>query len=191
MNEMSLHHAVHHGVNRINQSGLFFKPDVEKLIADLSLSTGTSGTLALVPSKTHPIVSRNGYELITLSQPRLPSLDITGDELLGCVKSHYGLTAATVFTGAASIPLSKILLGRPVIGNASKYTNLVSELGTRFFPMATLPHKSFAAKVAKNTFGTIRVFGIVGRAMPFVAVGLAVYDVISIGMCVYEKSNER
>lgn len=53
--------------------------------------------------------------------------------------------------------------------------------------MATLPHSSLAARVAKKAFGTIRVFGIVGRTLPFVAMGLAVHDVISIGMCAYEE----
>jgi hypothetical protein len=31
----------------------------------------------------------------------------------------------------------------------------------------------------------------VGRAMPFVALGLAVYDVISIGMCAYEERHGK
>ncbi len=44
-----------------------------------------------------------------------------------------------------------------------------------------------SANAAKSTFGTIRVFGIIGRALPFAAVGLAVFDVISIGQCVYKK----
>lgn len=43
------------------------------------------------------------------------------------------------------------------------------------------------ARVANKVFGTARVFGIIGRALPFAAVGLAVFDVISIGQCVYNK----
>ena len=57
--------------------------------------------------------------------------------------------------------------------------------------MATLSHRSTAARVAKSTFGTIRIFGIVGRTVPFVAIGLAVYDAISIGMCAYEERNGK
>ncbi|WP_394754190.1 hypothetical protein, partial [Crenothrix sp.] len=82
-------------------------------------------------------------------------------------------------------------LGRPHALGSSKYTNLISHYGLKFFPMARLPHGSAAARVAKGTFGTIRVFGIVGRALPFVAVGLAVYDAISIGMCAYEERNGK
>lgn len=61
----------------------------------------------------------------------------------------------------------------------------------KFFSMTKLPHGSVAARVAKSTFGTIRVFGIVGRALPFVAVGLAVFDAVSIGMCAYEARNGK
>lgn len=57
--------------------------------------------------------------------------------------------------------------------------------------MAKLPHGSAAAHVAKSTFGTIRVFGIVGRALPFFAVGLAVFDAVSIGMCAYEARDGK
>jgi len=57
--------------------------------------------------------------------------------------------------------------------------------------MAMLPHGSAAARVAKSAFGTIRVFGIIGRALPFVAVGLAVYDATSIGVCAYEERSRK
>ena len=36
-----------------------------------------------------------------------------------------------------------------------------------------------------------RIFGIVGRALPFVAVGLAVFDVVSIGQCAYEARHGK
>ncbi len=78
-----------------------------------------------------------------------------------------------------------------VYPGSSKYTNLASHFGLKFFPMTKLPHGSIAARVAKSTFGTIRVFGIVGRALPFVAVGLAVFDAVSIGMCAYEARNGK
>ena len=81
----------------------------------------------------------------------------------------------------------KIKLGHKVAPGSSKYTNLSSHIGWKFFPRATLRSGSMSANAAKSTFGTIRVFGIIGRALPFAAVGLAVFDVISIGQCVYKK----
>ena len=126
-----------------------------------------------------------------LSAPDVPSLDITVDDLWVCAQEHYGLTAAAVAAGVGGIPLSKLRLGYFVAPNSSKYVSLTSHLGHKFFPMATLPHRSAAARVARSAFGTIRVFGIIGRAAPFVAIGLAVYDAISIGMCAYEERNGK
>lgn len=44
-------------------------------------------------------------------------------------------------------------------------------------------------EVGEATFGTVRVFGVIGRGIPFVAVGLAVFDLVSIGLCAYEAKN--
>ncbi len=46
-----------------------------------------------------------------------------------------------------------------------------------------------SANAAKRVFGTTRFFGVIGRALPFSAVGLAMFDAISIGQCVYKKNN--
>lgn len=72
----------------------------------------------------------------------------------------------------------------------SKTTNLASLIGMRFFPR-TLIRQPTMARMAKATFGTVRVFGIIGRGIPFVAVGLAVFDLVSIGKCAYEVRNGR
>lgn len=154
------------------------------------MSSGTSGVLAL-PSANGQKINRQGYDLVKLSAPDAPSLEITVDDFWACAKDHYGLTAVTAMAGVGGVPISKLRLGHPIHPRSSKYTNLISHYGHKFFPMATLSHGSTAARVAKNTFGTIRIFGIVGRALPFVTVGLAVYDVISIGMCVYEERNRK
>ena len=130
--------------------------------------------------------------MVKLSIPDVSLPEITVDDLWTCAKKHYGLTAATVITGIeGGFPLRKVHLGYKVTPGSSKYTNLVSHYGHKFFPMATLPHGSAAARVAKSTFGTIRVFGIIGRVLPFVAVGLAIYDAISIGICAYEESSRK
>ena len=188
MNEMDLGYAIQFGIKKINRDGTAFTPDMGRLFADFSMSDGTSGIVALTPERAN----HKGYDLVRLPEPDdVPSLDITVDDLWACAQEHYGLTAAAVFAGMGSVPVSKILLGHPVIGNASKYTNLASHYGLKFFPMARLPHRSAAARVAKSTLNTIRVFGIVGRVLPFAAVGLAVYDAISIGMCAYEERNGK
>lgn len=110
------------------------------------------------------------------------------DDLWDCTKEHYGLTASAGIIGAASIPVKKIKIGYGFVPpGASQYTNISSHIGVKFFPRAVLRSGSVSAKVAKSTFGTIRVFGIIGRALPFAAVGLAVYDIISIGQCIYKK----
>ncbi|BBA34425.1 uncharacterized protein sS8_2473 [Methylocaldum marinum] len=190
MNQMSLSHAVHLGVEKINRAGTVFKPDTPRLVADFHMSSGTSGVIALSSESGHK-VSRQGYELVKFSTPNVPTLEVTVDDIWACAKEHYGLAAATAVAGAGGIPISKLLLGHRWAPGSSKYTNLVSHFGHKFFPMATLPYGSTAARVAKSTFGTIRVFGVIGRALPFAAVGLAVYDVISIGMCAYEERNRK
>jgi hypothetical protein len=130
------------------------------------------------------------YTLLRPIQAESTAPDTTVDDLWKCTQQHYGLTAATVLTGAAGIPISKIAVGTWVHVGSSKTTNLASLIGMRFFPR-TLIRQPTAAKMAKATFGTVRVFGIIGRGIPFVAAGLAIFDLISIGKCAYEARNGR
>lgn len=190
MNEIPLSFAAHLGINEINRRGTTFKPNISWLLTDLMMSPGTSGVIAL-PTKDGFNSHDKGYDLVTLSAPEVPSLDITVDDLWACAKEHYGLTATAVAAGAGGIPIKKLRLGYPRALGSSEYTNLVRHYGLKFFPKAILPHRSIAARVAKSTFGTIRIFGIIGRATPFAAVGLAVYDVISIGLCAYEERHGK
>lgn len=122
------------------------------------------------------------------ADPAVP--DTTFDELWKCTQQHYGLTAATVATGAAGIPISKIAVGAWVHVGSSKTTNLASLIGMRFFPR-TLIRQPTMSSMAKATFGTVRVFGVIGRGIPSVAAGLAVFDLVSIGKCAYEARNGR
>ena len=188
MNSMPLSHAICVGVSELNSRGTRFRPSTSSLIMDFTMSSGSSGVIALAPENGQR-GNRQGYDLLKLSAPEVPQLDIAVNDIWTCAKEHYGLSAATAVAGAGGVPISKLRLGHKVYPDASRYTNLVSHVGLKFFPMATLPHGSTAARVAKSTFGTIRVFGIVGRALPFVAVGLAVFDAISIGICAYEAKN--
>ena len=188
MNEMPLSLAVQLGLNRINHNGIVFNPNVTSLLIDFRVPSGLSGVVALPPENGQ---SRKGYELVKLSAPVTPTPDVTVDDLWACAKEHFGLTATAAALGAGGIPINKLRLGYPIHPKSSKYTNLVSHFGIKFFPMAKLPPGSAGARIAKNAFGTIRVFGVIGRTIPYVAVGLAVFDVISIGMCAYEERNRK
>lgn len=188
MNEMPLPLALQLGLNRINARGAVFKPNMASLLMDFQASPGLSGVAALPAERGQ---AAQGYELVKWSAAGRPTPNATLDDLWTCALEHYGLTATATALGIGGIPISKLRLGYYVQPGSSKYTNLVSHYGFKFFPMATLPHGSAAARLAKTTLGTIRIFGIVGRAVPFIAIGLAIYDVVSIGMCAYEERNRK
>lgn len=190
MNELPLPLAVQLGIDSINAHGGDFNPPQTNLVADFYLSSGLGGIVA-ISTERQKSSARRDYELVKL--PVLPTQaeGVSVADLWECAKEHYGLTTATMLTGAGGIPIKKLYLGYPVVMGSSKYTNLVSHFGLKFFPMATLPRGSSVANMAKSAFGTIRVFGVVGRAMPFVAIGLAIFDAVSIGMCAYEERRAK
>jgi len=183
MREMGIYGAAHTGIRELNFCRTDFNPDVGSLARELIISKRYGGIILL------PSSSEKGFETIKYSYSVADVKDdgVTVDDLWDCTKEHYGLTAAAGIIGAASIPIKKIKLGHKVAPGSSQYTNLSSHIGWKFFPRATLKSGTISASVAKSTFGTIRVFGIIGRALPFAAIGLAVFDVISIGQCVYKK----
>ncbi|MCF6339053.1 MAG: hypothetical protein L3J84_14095 [Gammaproteobacteria bacterium] len=184
MRETNRYSAIHSGIRELNFCGTDFNPDVHSLSWEFLISRHYGGVIIL------PSSNEKGFEIAKYSSSVVDVKDdgVTVDDLWDCTKEHYGLTAATGIIGAASIPIKKIKLGHYVAPGSSKYTNLSSHIGVKFFPRAVLRSGSASAKAAKATFGTIRVFGIIGRALPFAAIGLAVYDIISIGQCVYKKS---
>ncbi|MBI3899911.1 MAG: hypothetical protein HY308_16675 [Gammaproteobacteria bacterium] len=191
MQESSLSQAIFQGVWELNSfHGLAFNPNLPALTNDFIFSDSYSGAIAF-PSVGNKTRRSNGYDLVKFSTPKAETPNTALETLWQCTKEHYGLTAATAVTGAGGIPIEKIKLGHKAVLGSSEYTNLVSHYGLKFFPQARLPVGSSAAQLAKATFGTIRIFGIVGRALPFVAVGLAVFDAVSIGMCAYEARNGK
>jgi hypothetical protein len=190
VNEFPLSLAVQLGIDSVNAHGGDFNPHQTNLTADFYLSSGLGGIVAL-PAEHQNSNARRDYELVKLPVPPTSAAGISAADLWECAKEHYGLSAATLVTGAGGIPIKKLHLGYPVVMGSSKYTNLVSHFGLKFFPMATLPRGSTVANMAKSAFGTIRVFGVVGRALPFVAIGLAIYDAVSIGMCAYEERRAK
>lgn len=153
-------------------------------------NTMTSCPAVMALPKPPGISSGGSYQLLKPIHADSKAPNTTTEDLWKCTQEHYGLTAATVVTASAGIPISKIAVGTWVHVGSSKTTNLASLIGMRFFPR-TLIRQSTMARMAKATFGTVRVFGIIGRGIPFVAAGLAVFDLISIGKCAYEARNGR
>ncbi len=183
MRETGICNAIYSGLMDLRICGTTFNPNIGALMGELHRTTHYGGTIIL------PSSNKNGFETVKYisSVADIKDDGVTVDDLWSCTKEHYGLTAVTGIIGAASIPIKKIKLGHKVAFGSSQYTNLTSHYGNKFFPRARLWSGSATARAAKATFGTIRVFGIIGRALPFAAIGLAVFDVISIGQCVYKK----
>ena len=190
MPELSLQQAIFRGTSELNSNGLTFAPNPIALANDFEFSSNYSGAIAL-PSNSSKQPRHNGYEFVKFSTPNIKIPDTTLGNLWECTKEHYGLTVFSGLAGTASIPIDKVKLGYWVQKDSRATTNIISHIGTRFFSLTRLPARSPAARLAKATFGTIRVFGIIGRAMPFVALGLAVFDVVSIGLCAYDAQNGK
>ena len=157
MRETKIYHAIYSGVMDLKFCGTDFNPDVGSLAWELLISRHYGGTIIL------PSSNNNGFEIVNYSSSEADIKDdgVTVDDLWDCTKEHYGLTAATGIIGAASIPIEKIKLGYGVHGGASKYTNLSSHFGLKFFPRTNLRSGSVSANAAKRVFGTTRVFGII------------------------------
>ncbi len=153
-------------------------------------NTLTSCPAVMVLPNSPGFAHGDNYQLLKPIHADSSAPSTTAEDLWKCTKEHYGLTAATMITGAAGIPISKIAVGTWVHVGSSRTTNLASLIGMRFFPR-TLIRQPTMARMAKATFGTVRVFGIIGRGIPFVAAGLAVFDLVSIGKCAYEARNGR
>lgn len=185
MRETDICNAIHTGLMDLRACHTAFNPDIGALVGELHRTTHYGGTIIL------PSSNKSGFETVKYSALDVEVKDdgVTVDDLWECTKEHYGLTAVTGLFATASIPVKKIKLGHIVYPGASQYTNVSSHIGLKFFPRTNLRPGSVSATAAKRVFGTTRVFGIIGRALPFAAVGLAVFDAISIGQCVYKKNN--
>ncbi|MBR8320539.1 MULTISPECIES: hypothetical protein [Burkholderia cepacia complex] len=181
---MSLDSAVRAGISEINHDKVDgFRPDRSRLLLDLNRRSSNTGATIVAPSENSV-----GYEVLSFS----PSSDLLEPEdsivvdLWECAKEHYGLTGAAMLTGAAGMPIHKRLLGHMVHPQASKYTNIVSSVGLKFFPRLILPSGTAAARLARKTLGTVRVFGVIGRASGYGAIALGIIDAVVIGKCAYD-----
>jgi RHS repeat-associated protein len=109
-----------------------------------------------------------------VSAPPPPSYKASQLEV--CTMAHYGLGSLSIRGASAALAstVSKTASGLPRAGGGSAYTNALSYFGLRQFP---------GLKIGTQILGTNRVFGLLGRANLALGVGLAAYDVTSIGMC--------
>jgi hypothetical protein len=185
--EKSLYTSVLNGISELQRYGVNLSTSVQ-ITSDLHAALKShQGAIILPPT----IISNcDDYQVIKAKSKPGGIPDTTFEHLWACTKQHYGLTTATAIAGAASIPIPKIMVGAWVHNGSSATTNLSSIIGWKFFPR-TLIRQPTLARAAKATFGTVRVFGVIGRGLPVVAAGLAVFDIVSIGLCAYEAENAK
>ena len=188
MQESDLHTAIMQSQLELEQNGIDFG-STSSMAFHLGNTLTSCPAVMVLPNSPGWAHGAN-YRLLRPTQADASVPSTTFDDLWKCTQQHYGLTPATLLTGVAGIPISKIAVGTWVYVGSRKTTNLASLIGMRFFPR-TLIMQPTVARVARATFGTVRVLGIIGRGNPFVAAGLAVFDLISIGKCAYEARNGR
>jgi hypothetical protein len=103
--------------------------------------------------------------------------------LASCAADQYGLTSLLVRggVGLAATPIPKSLIGVPTLPGSSKFTNPLSYIG--------FLNPSLDVRLPVRILGTTRLFGIAGRAVPFIGEGLLLYDAASIGICTIGCNN--
>jgi len=184
MEELPLIEAFFAGQTIAMRNGLWFVPNTTKLMNDLYGTEKKAGTIILPNGeKNYKIIN---IEVHQVQNPRVEN-DFTAEELWECVKEHYGLNILTGITSMGAIPIPKPWLGHFVTKGASGFTNPISEFGTRFYPLKNLRHGTKFARSAKAVFGTTRIFGLIGRANIVSFVGFAIFDVISLSVCMNKK----
>jgi RHS repeat-associated protein len=95
----------------------------------------------------------------------------------GSGDANGGIPVGLAVRGAMALgatPVYKPLVGLPVLGGASRFTNAINWLPFRTAIDAHLPMR---------ILGTTRLFGLLGRVNIVLGVGLLAYDITSIGLC--------
>jgi len=112
--------------------------------------------------------------------PQQPNPLSFGTRLLGCAAQHFGLTAIAGGVGILGGPVPKAaVIGRTAAtSGASETMSVASTLEWELFGSA-------GPKIGGRLFGTTRLFGILGRAAPYISAALLSYDASAIGVCVY------
>ena len=128
---------------------------------------------------------QRGYQ----SGPNKPGF---GECLGQCTMEQFGLNdifgdgfddaAGRGALAAGTAPIPKSWAGVPITSGASRYTNGTSLLGLEIYKVSP----GLEPRMPFRFMGTTRLFGMVGRAIPFVGAGIAAYDAGSIGYCTYQ-----
>jgi RHS repeat-associated protein len=105
------------------------------------------------------------------------------DKFKDCAAAQYGFGDGETPTGldfgkmvseVGALPIPKSLVGVPVIGNSSRFTNAVS----------LIPHKlGIRLNTGMQILGSGRVFGVLGRANVIVGSAMLAWDAASIAIC--------
>ncbi len=184
MEEVPLHEALIAGYGVGRRRGFWFSPSYPSMINALTRAERNAGTLILPSGKTnHKLIH---IDVHRIQNPKIET-ESTAEELWKCVKEHYGITTAAAFLALGGIPIPKPWLGHFVLPGSSGFTNLISDFGVRFFPLRKLKTGTQLARGANAVFGTTRVFGILGRANAVGFIGFAIFDVITLAVCMNRK----
>ena len=97
-------------------------------------------------------------------------------------KTEAGLDLAKIASEIGSLPVFKPLVGIPVIGESSSFTNVLNYTSLRLGLSARF-QGSVLRSFTKAAFGSVRIATVLGRANVVIGGALLAYDAASIGIC--------
>lgn len=115
----------------------------------------------------------------------------TAKRLGQCIAAQYGLGDGSVSAGLdlgkigselGSLPVFKPLVGIPVIGESSSFTNAFN-YGSHLLGINTRFSGAALRGFTKAAFGSVRVATVLGRANVVIGGALLAYDAASIAIC--------
>jgi hypothetical protein len=109
MQESDLHTAIMRSQFELQRNGIDFGSTSSMAFHLGNTMTSCPAVMVLPGSPGWSHGAR--YQLLKPVHAEASAPNTTLDDLCKCTQQHYGLTAATVITGAAGIPLSKIAVG--------------------------------------------------------------------------------
>ncbi|MBU3077678.1 RHS repeat domain-containing protein [Sphingomonas quercus] len=101
---------------------------------------------------------------------------------LGDGKAEAGLDLAKIGSEIASLPVFKPLVGIPVIGESSSFTNVLNYTSFKLGLNARFEGAA-ARSFTKAAFGSVRIATVLGRANVVIGGALLAYDAAAIGIC--------
>ena len=113
------------------------------------------------------------------------------DKLKVCTAAQYGFGDGKTPTGldlgktlseVGSLPIYKPLVGIPVIGDSSAFTNVLNYTSLKLGLNARFQGAALRS-ITKAAFGSVRIATVVGRANVVIGGALLAYDAASIAIC--------